>query len=104
MIRKAFVMSVHPGREAEYEKRHRPIWPELEKTLRDHGARNYSIYLDAGTRQLFGYVEIEDEARWAAIAQTPICRKWWAHMKELMPSHPDNSPVSTELREVFHMD
>ena len=30
MIRKAFVMSVNAGQEAEYEKRHRPIWPELE--------------------------------------------------------------------------
>jgi hypothetical protein len=24
-------MSVHPGAEEEYEKRHNPIWPELEK-------------------------------------------------------------------------
>lgn len=104
MIRKAFVMSVNAGQEAEYERRHRPIWDELEDTLRAHGVHNYSIFLHAPTRQLFAYVEIEDEARWNAIAQTPICRKWWAHMKEIMPSNPDNSPVSSELREVFHMD
>lgn len=29
MIRKAFRMSVHPGREAEYAERHAPIWSEL---------------------------------------------------------------------------
>jgi L-rhamnose mutarotase len=104
MIRKAFVMSVNPGREAEYEKRHRPIWPELEKTLKAHGAHNYSIFLHPETRQLFGYVEVEDEQRWNAIAATPICRKWWAHMKDLMPSNPDNSPKSLDLREVFHID
>ncbi|HET6428431.1 MAG TPA: L-rhamnose mutarotase [Phycisphaerae bacterium] len=104
MIRKAFVMSVNEGFEREYERRHRPIWPELEETLKAHGVHNYSIFLHAATRQLFGYVEIEDEARWAAIAETAICRKWWAHMKEIMPSHPDNSPVSIELREVFHID
>ena len=103
MIRKAFVMSVNAGQEAEYEKRHRPIWPELERTLKAHGAHNYSIFLHPQTRQLFGFVEIEDEARWNAIAQTPICRKWWAHMKDLMPSNPDNSPKSVELREVFHI-
>ena len=62
-----------------------------------------SIFLDAETRQLFGYVEIEDEARWAAIAQTPECRKWWAHMRDIMPSNPDNSPVSAPLTEVFHL-
>jgi L-rhamnose mutarotase len=104
MIRKAFVMSVNAGQETEYEKRHRPIWKELEDALKKHGAHNYSIFLHPHTRQLFGYVEIEDEARWNAIAQTPICKKWWAHMKDIMPSNPDNSPRSVELREVFHID
>jgi L-rhamnose mutarotase len=104
MIRKAFIMSVNPGSEEEYERRHRPIWPELEQTLKEHGAHRYSIFLDAETRQLFGYVEIEDEARWNAIASTPICGKWWVHMREIMPSNPDNSPIARELREVFHID
>lgn len=97
-------MSVHAGQEAEYARRHQPIWPELEAALKAHGVHNYSIFLDAETRQLFGYVEIEDEARWAAIAQTPECRKWWAHMRDIMPSHPDNSPVARELKPVFHLD
>ena len=104
MIRKAFIMSVNPGSEEEYERRHRPIWPELEQTLKAHGAHGYSIFLDAATQQLFGYVEIEDEQRWNAIAETAICRKWWAHMKEIMPSNADNSPIASELREVFHID
>ncbi len=103
MIRKAFVMSVHAGSEEEYEHRHRPIWTELEQTLREHGVHNYSIFLHPETRQLFGYVEIEDEARWASIAETAVCRKWWAHMRDVMPSRPDSSPESTELREVFHL-
>jgi L-rhamnose mutarotase len=104
MIRKAFVMSVDEGKEVEYEKRHRPIWPELEATLKSHGVHNYSIFLHPETRQLFGYVEIEDEARWNAIASTEICGKWWAHMGDVMPSNPDNSPISLDLKEVFHID
>lgn len=102
MIRKAFVMSVNKGNEVEYEKRHRPIWPELEAVLRKHGVHNYSIFLHPETNQLFGYAEIEDEARWNAIAQTPECKKWWAYMKDVMPSNPDNSPKSIGLKEVFH--
>lgn len=104
MIRKAFVMSVNPGAEAEYARRHQPIWDELAATLKAHGVHNYSIFLHEETRQLFAYVEIEDEARWAAIAQTDVCRRWWKFMREVMPSHPDNSPVSRELREVFHLE
>jgi L-rhamnose mutarotase len=103
MIRKAFVMSVSPGQEAEYERRHDPIWPELEAVLKEHGVRNYSIFLHPQTRQLFAYAEIESEERWRAIAQTPVCKKWWAHMKDIMPANPDNSPVAADLREVFHM-
>jgi len=103
MIRKAFVMSIHPGREKEYEHRHNPIWPELEAVLKKHGAHNYSIFLNPRTRQLFGYVEIEDEARWQAIAQTPECQKWWGYMSDVMPSNSDSSPQATDLQEVFHL-
>lgn len=97
-------MSVHPGQEAEYARRHSPIWPELEKVLKAHGVCSYSIFLDPATRQLFAYAEIEDEARWQAIASTDVCRRWWASMRELMPTNPDSSPVSAELKEVFHIE
>jgi len=104
MIRKAFKMSVHPGQHAEYARRHQPIWKELEDTLLACGVRSYSIFLDEQTSELFGYAEIEDEQRWKAIAQTEVCQRWWKHMREIMPSRTDNSPVSTPLKEVFHME
>jgi L-rhamnose mutarotase len=96
-------MSVNPGQEAEYARRHQPIWKELEDVLLAHGVRNYAIFIDDHTRDLFGYVEIEDEARWAAIAETDVCRRWWRHMHEIMPSNADHSPVSREMREVFYI-
>jgi L-rhamnose mutarotase len=104
MIRKAFRMAVHPGMAAEYERRHRPIWPELERTLLDHGVRSYSIFLDPTTHDLFAYAEIEDEARWAAVAATDVCRRWWQSMRELMPSNADGSPVAFDLEDVFHIE
>ncbi len=104
MIRKAFRMAVHAGHHAEYERRHSPIWPELQEVLEAHGAHRYSIFLDETDGALFGYVEVEDEARWDAIARTMECRRWWAHMRDLMPTNADDSPRSTPLREVFHLD
>ena len=104
MIRKALIMQVNADQHVEYEKRHNPIWPELEEMLKNHGAHNYSIFLDADSNKLFAYVEIEDEERWNSVAQTEICKKWWAHMKHIMPSNPDNSPQAKEVREVFHLD
>src|ERR1051325_9946135 len=101
MIRKAFVMSVNAEAEAEYERRHNPIWPELEAVLRAHGVRAYSIFLHPETRQLFAYVDFESEERWQAIARTEVCQRWWRHMRGIMPSNADNSPVTIELKEVF---
>ena len=103
MLRKAFKMSVHPDQHAEYARRHQPIWKELEDTLLAHGVRRYSIFLDAETSELFAYVELESEERWVAIARTEVCRRWWKHMREIMPSHADDSPVSRELKEVFRL-
>lgn len=103
MIRKAFVMSVNAGQEKEYARRHQPIWQELADVLRAHGVHNYSIHLHPETRQLFAYAEIEDEARWQAIANTDVCKRWWKHMGDVMPSNPDNSPVAQSLSEVFHL-
>ncbi len=104
MIRKAFLMSVNPDAQEEYERRHRPIWDDLTAVLKRDGVSNYSIFLDAETNQLFGYAEIESEERWAAIPETDECRRWWAFMKDIMPSNADNSPISVELKEVFHLD
>ena len=103
MIRKAFVMSVNTGCENEYRSRHNPIWPELEQTLLAHGVRTYSIFLHAGSRQLFAYVEFNDEAQWLEIANTDVCRRWWRHMSPIMPSNTDHSPVAETLEEVFHI-
>lgn len=103
MVRKAFRMAVDPGQHDEYERRHQPISQELESVLLAHGVVTYSIYLDDATGDLFGYVEVEDEARWAAVAETEACRRWWRFMRDVMPSNPDDSPVSRDLREVFHL-
>lgn len=103
VIRKAFKMKVYPDKIEEYAKRHNPIWPELEKKLKEHGVENYSIFLDTETNSLFGYVEIESEEKWNAIAETAICKKWWAYMTDLMETNDDNSPVSKDLKSLFYM-
>ena len=103
MILKAFRMKVHPDQTAEYERRHNPIWPELEAVLQAHGVGRYVIFIDETTSDLFAYAEIESEQRWAAIAQTEVCRRWWQSMAALMPSQPDGRPESRDLRPVFEL-
>lgn len=101
---KGFKMKLYEGQEAEYEKRHNQLWPEMKDMIHEYGGKNYTIFLDKETLTLFGYIEIEDEERWAKGADTAINRKWWDFMADIMETNPDNSPVSIDLKEVFHLD
>ena len=101
---KGFKMKLYPGQEAEYEKRHNELWPEMKDMIHERGGKNYTIFLDKETLTLFGYIEIESEEEWAKGADTPINRKWWDFMADIMETNPDNSPVCIDLRPVFHLD
>lgn len=104
MVRKGFKMFLYPGMEEEYEKRHNQLWPEMRDMIHEYGGHNYSIYLDRETHVLYGYLEVEDEARWTASADTAVNRKWWDFMADIMETNPDNSPVCVDLSPVFHLD
>ena len=103
MIR-GFKMKLYDGMAAEYEKRHNELWPEMQDMIHAYGGRNYSIFLDEETNTLFGYIELEDPAKWSESADTAINRKWWDFMADIMETNPDNSPVCTDLKPVFHLD
>ena len=101
---KGFKMKLYPDQAEEYERRHNLIWPEMKDMIHEHGGTNYSIFYDEETLTLFGYIEIEDEDLWNESADTPINRKWWDYMADIMETNPDNSPVQTDLKLVFHLD
>jgi len=89
---------------AEYERRHRNLWPELRDAIAKQGGHNFSIFAVPELDRVFSYIEIDDIDRWTAGAQTELTRRWWQHMAEIMPTHADGAPLSAELREVFHQD
>ena len=104
MKRQSFKMFLKPGFEAEYEKRHNEIFPELVKLLKDAGVSNYSIFLDKDTNTLYAYQEVGGEGGSQDLGTTEIVQKWWAFMADIMETNPDNSPVSIPLQEVFYLD
>jgi len=103
MKRVAFKMKLFKGMEAEYKKRHDEIWPELSDLLKQKGINEYSIFLDEPTGYLFGILKIPDEKKLDELPVHPVMKKWWAYMKDIMESNPDNSPVSIPLQEVFYL-
>jgi L-rhamnose mutarotase len=103
MTRVAFKMQLHKGFEAEYHKRHEALWPDLELLLKQTGISEYSIFLDETTNSLFGVLKAEDPKALDNLPAQPVMKKWWAYMKDIMESNPDNSPVSIPLKEVFYL-
>ena len=103
MARVAFKMKLFKGLEEEYKKRHDALWPELEELLKKTGNSEYSIFLDPETNSLFGILKIDDPKALDNLPEQPVMKKWWAYMKDIMESNPDNSPVSIPLNEVFYL-
>lgn len=103
MTRIAFKMKLHQGKEAEYRRRHDELWPELAQLLKTTGISEYSIFLDGETHTLFGVLKVKDPAELDNLPSQPVMQKWWAYMKDIMESNPDNSPVSIPLKEVFYL-
>jgi L-rhamnose mutarotase len=104
MRRYAFKMTLKPGYEAEYQRRHDEIWPELQAALTEAGVHDYSIFLDEETLTLFAVQKLAPDSTHDALPLHPLVKKWWAYMADLMETHPDHEPVSTPLKEVFHLD
>lgn len=103
MERYAFRMTLNPGMEAEYRRRHDEIWPELVALLKQAGVSDYSIHLDPETGALFGMLTRRADHGMAALPDHPVMRRWWAHMADLMATHPDNEPVAVPLVLMFHL-
>lgn len=103
MERIAFKMQLRSGFEAEYKKRHDALWPELQELLTTTGIKEYSIFLDETTNDLFGYLKVEDAKLLDSLPAHEVMKKWWAYMKDIMITNDDNSPVTVPLKEVFYL-
>lgn len=103
MEKYAFRMRLNPGMEAEYQRRHDEIWPELSALLKDAGVSDYSIHLDEETGFLFGVLWRADDHAMQSLPDHPVMRRWWDYMADLMEVKADNEPVAVPLKTVFHM-
>ena len=104
MQKVAFVMTLLPGMEAEYKKRHDEIWPELVTALEEAGVSDYSIFYEEASNKLFAVLKRTSDHRMDDLPDHPVVKKWWAYMSDIMLTNDDNSPSSHPLSKVFHLD
>jgi L-rhamnose mutarotase len=97
-------MKLKPGFKEEYKKRHNPIWPELIELLKKSGVKDYSIFYDEETNILFAVQKIDGDQGSQDLGENEHVKKWWKYMADIMDTNEDNSPISIDLEEVFHID
>jgi L-rhamnose mutarotase len=97
----ALRMTLNPGQAAEYRRRHDAIWPELRAALASAGVVDYRIFLDEATGRLFAVLTRRRDHTMDDLPATPVMRRWWAMMADIMQTEPDLSPATTPLVEVF---
>ena len=100
----AFKMKLRPGAIKVYKDRHDELWPELHQLLKDSGISEYSIFYDKETHILFAFQKQAGEQGSQDLGKTELVQRWWKFMADIMETHPDNSPISTPLEEVFFME
>ncbi|OUS71019.1 L-rhamnose mutarotase [Pseudoalteromonas sp. A601] len=100
----AFTMTLLAGNEAEYKKRHDEIWPELVIELENAGVSDYSIFHEPSSNTLFAVLKRTNDHKMDDLPLTPIVKKWWAFMSDIMETNADNSPIVTPIEQVFHLD
>lgn len=101
MLIRAFRMALQPGQEAEYQRRHDQIWPELSGALRDAGILDYRIFLDRESHALFAVMQLRDDHQVDRLAEREVMQRWWDYMSDIMATHDDHSPITVPLEEVF---
>ena len=106
MERVCFLLKVKRDRLAEYKQRHRPVWEEMQRALRETGWGNYSLFLrDDGL--LVGYLETADFRRaLEGMAAHEVNERWQRDMapffEDLDGGRPDQGLL--RLEEIFHLE
>lgn len=98
--------TLRPGAEAEYDRLHAAVWPEVLAAVERAGIRNYSIFRQG--RRLFSYFEIPGSTDLAEVTRVlfdePVCRRWEDVIQKLQkpPSDAVGAAWWTPMKEIFH--
>ena len=105
MQRICFVLQIKPERLEEYKERHRTVWPEMLRALRETGWHNYSLFLRPDGL-LVGYLETEDfETAREGMAAREVNERWQREMADFFVQADAALPdrAMAPLEEVFHL-
>jgi L-rhamnose mutarotase len=104
MERACFYLRIFPGTEAEYDRRHAAIWPDLTAEIRESGLRNMSGFR-RGT-DVWYYLEAEPDAATAfgVHGPKPANERWNRYFRDVIAQITNDAGELLWYDEVFHAD
>jgi L-rhamnose mutarotase len=98
---RVFLLTVRPGMEAEYRRRHDEIWPELVALHRAQGIVRFEIWFDATTNRVFGH-QLRTVPPEAGDPVDEVMLRWRAHMADVLEMVGER-PAAVPLERVYFM-
>lgn len=104
MERVAFYLRIFPGTEAEYDRRHVDIWPELVDEIRESGIRNFSGFRRGTDVWYYGECEPDAKTAFAVHGPKPANQRWNRHFRDVIAQITDDGGDLLWYRPMFHAD
>jgi L-rhamnose mutarotase len=104
MERICYTFELAPGEEAEYERRHHEMWPEMHAALHAAGFRSHSLFRRG--LEVIAYAECEPTAAetWAKLEKTEVNPRWTAYIRALMTRAVDSDGNLFIFDEIWHLE
>jgi L-rhamnose mutarotase len=105
MERLCFIFEIAEGKEAEYDRVHQEIWPELVDAIIDVGYRNYTLFRRATRVICFCecHPDVPTVRRLTAERHQDLFDRWNALMQPLIVKMTDERGELFEYPECWHL-
>jgi L-rhamnose mutarotase len=106
MRRYGRIVRLREGAEAEYDRMHEHVWPEVMAAIQASGIRNYTIFRHE--RWLFSYFELPERVSLDKVGEewtaNPACRRWEQAMQRMQEPLPGSAEGIwwVPMKEVWH--
>jgi L-rhamnose mutarotase len=102
MERVAFYLRIFPGTEAEYDRRHAEIWPELVDEIRESGIRNFSGFRRGTDVWYYGECHPDVTTAFGVHGPKPANQRWNRYFRDVIAQITDDAGNLLRYDEIFH--
>lgn len=104
MERACFIIEIKPGMEAEYDRRHVEVWPDLLAVLSDSGVRNYTLFRRGS--MVVAYCECHPSVSdsFDRVGRADVNARWSQWFEDVIERLTDSDGNLLWAAEVWHQD